>query len=359
MKLKITMHYFKNLYIFFTILALTISFFSTVKVDAKAFKINNIEISKPFENNFNKKDIVNIGFKEAFFDLMTSLLKSSDLQKINQTKLNEIKGMIESFSIKEERFIDQTYYVNLGVSFNKKKIFNYLESKNVFPSIPTKENFLFVPIIIDEKIDNLIIFSNNQILDNWNKTEKKTHLIKYILPSEDLEDYNMIKARYGFLENYNFKEITDKYFLKNSIVSLVFKNEKGIRVLSRVTIKDKIFITNKLYLNLDLNNENQLSKFIDELKKNYEDIWKENNQINTSIKLPLIIRANSFDQEKLNKFEVILEEMDLVYDFSIQKFNKDHIFYEIIFNGTSVNFIDAMNSQEYDLDTQRKIWILK
>ena len=51
--------------------------------------------------------------------------------------------------------------------------------------------------------------------------------------------------------------------------------------------------------------------------------------------------------------------MDLVYDFSIQKFNKDHIFYEIIFNGTSVNFIDAMNSQEYDLDTQRKIWILK
>ena len=353
------MHYFKNLYIFFTILALTISFFSTEKVEAKAFKINNIEISKPFENNFNKKDIVNIGFKEAFFYLMTSLLKSSDLQKINQTKLNEIKGMIESFSIKEERFIDQTYYVNLGVSFNKKKIFNYLESKNVFPSIPTKENFLFLPIIIDEKIDNLIIFSNNQILDNWNKTEKKTHLIKYVLPSEDLEDYNMIKARYGFLENYDFKEITDKYFLKNSIVGLVFKNEKGIRVLSRITIKDKIFIKNKLYLNLDLNNENQLSKFIDELKKNYEDIWKENNQINTSIKLPLIIRANSFDQEKLKKFEVILEEMDLVYDFSIQRFNKDHIFYEIIFNGTSVNFIDAMNSQEYDLDTQRKIWILK
>ena len=353
------MHYFKNLYIFFTILALTISFFSTEKVEAKAFKINNIEISKPFENNFNKKDIVNIGFKEAFFYLMTSLLKSSDLQKINQTKLNEIKGMVESFSIKEERFIDQTYYVNLGVSFNKKKIFNYLESKNVFPSIPTKENFLFLPIIIDEKIDNLIIFSNNQILDNWNKTEKKTHLIKYVLPSEDLEDYNMIKARYGFLENYDFKEITDKYFLKNSIVGLVFKNEKGIRVLSRITIKDKIFIKNKLYLNLDLNNENQLSKFIDELKKNYEDIWKENNQINTSIKLPLIIRANSFDQEKLKKFEVILEEMDLVYDFSIQRFNKDHIFYEIIFNGTSVNFIDAMNSQEYDLDTQRKIWILK
>ena len=58
--------------------------------------------------------------------------------------------MIESFSIKEEKFIDEIYYVNLGVSFNKKKIFSYLEKKNIFPSIPIKKKFLFIPIIIDE-----------------------------------------------------------------------------------------------------------------------------------------------------------------------------------------------------------------
>ena len=32
--------------------------------------------------------------------------------------------MIETFSIKEEKFINKTYNLNLGVSFNKKKIFN-------------------------------------------------------------------------------------------------------------------------------------------------------------------------------------------------------------------------------------------
>ena len=117
------MHYFKSLYIFFSILAVTIFFFSTTKVEAKAFEINNIEISKPFENNFDKKEIINIGFRDAFFELMSSILNSSDLKKIDQIKLNEIKGMIESFSIKEEKFINQIYYVNLGVSFNKKKNF--------------------------------------------------------------------------------------------------------------------------------------------------------------------------------------------------------------------------------------------
>ena len=30
--------------------------------------------------------------------------------------------MIETFTIKEEKFVNEIYYVNLGVSFNKKNI---------------------------------------------------------------------------------------------------------------------------------------------------------------------------------------------------------------------------------------------
>ena len=67
--------------------------------------------------------------------------------------------MIETFSIKEEKFINKTYSLNLGVSFNKKKIFNYLEKKNIFPAQIIKEKFLFIPIIIDQKKMILLIFS--------------------------------------------------------------------------------------------------------------------------------------------------------------------------------------------------------
>ena len=48
--------------------------------------------------------------------------------------------MIETFSIKEEKFINELYNLNLGVSFNKKKIFNYLESEDIFPSQIVKKN---------------------------------------------------------------------------------------------------------------------------------------------------------------------------------------------------------------------------
>ena len=130
---KFNMHYFNKKFIFFLFLSLNLIFFSTTKVQANSFEINNIEISKPFENNFNKRTVIDKVIKEAFLELVSSLIKSDDQTKIKNVKLNEIKSMIDSFSIKEEKFINQTYYVNLGVSFNKKKIFKFLEKKNIFP----------------------------------------------------------------------------------------------------------------------------------------------------------------------------------------------------------------------------------
>ena len=51
--------------------------------------------------------------------------------------------MIQSFSIQEEKFINEIYYLTLNVSFTK-KIFNYLEKKNIFPAQPIySDNFTF------------------------------------------------------------------------------------------------------------------------------------------------------------------------------------------------------------------------
>ena len=74
------MYYKKVLYIFFLILALNLSFFSTNKVNAKAFLIDEIEISEKLENNFNKDILINNGFKKAFKELMGKLVQSKDLK---------------------------------------------------------------------------------------------------------------------------------------------------------------------------------------------------------------------------------------------------------------------------------------
>ena len=349
----------KFLYIFFIFLSLNIFFFSTVKTEAKSFEINNIDITRPFEINFSKNEVIDEGFKKAYDELLSLILNSKDQKKINQIKLNEIKGMIESFTIKEEKFIDELYYVNLGVSFNKKKVFNYLENKNIFPSIPERKSFLFIPIIIDEDKKDLLIFYNNKIYEIWNEDQNKSELIKYILPTEDLEDLKLLKSRYESIEQYDFEEITKKYDLKDSIIALIFKNKDGFRVLSRITLDGVVSLKNQSFSRVDFDNQNQLNTTINDLKIIYEDYWKNYNQINTSIKLMLNVRVNNNDNFKLSNFEKILNETDLIYDFFVSKFNKNFTYYQIIFNGTPNIFLKKMSDKDFSFDTQNKIWILQ
>ncbi len=353
------MYYIKHLYIFFSKLALIIFFFSTEVVKAKSFEINDIEISQPFVINFDKNKVIDQGFKNAFFELMYSLIKSSDFKKIDSIKLNEIKGMIETFSIKEEKFIDQKYQLNLGVSFDKKKIFEYLEKKNIFPSQILKERFLFIPIIINENGNSISIFSNNPIYDNWNKTNKRYQLINYLLPSEDLEDLNIIKENLDVLETYDFNEITKKYFLKNSVISLIFRGNKEVRILTKIYNDKNEIIMNNSFKDINIENEKDLKFLIDNMKNLFEDNWKKINEINTSIKVPITIKVRNDDLKKSNNFELFLNEVDLVSYYFIQKINKEFIFYEVIFNGTVQNFINIMKNNKYNLNTQKKVWIIE
>ncbi len=359
MTFKFSMHYFRNLYIFFLVLSLIIFFFSTDELKAKSFNIKNIEISKPFENNFDKSKVIDSGFKKAFLELIYTLTKSPDHKKLQSISLNKIKSMIETFSIQEEKFINQVYYLNLGVSFNKKKIFDELEKKNIFPSQILKEKFLFIPIIIDENVNDLNIFSNNPIYDNWNNENKEYELINYLLPTEDLEDLTKIKNNLSNIENYNFNEITEKYFIKNYIISLIFKSNENIRVLSKIYSKNDEIIKNDSFKIIDLNNKKDLSFLINSLRVSFEDIWKKKNEINTSINLSILIKIKNDDLKKSTNFELALDEIELVNNYSVQKLNKEFIFYEVLFNGTVQNFINIMENKNYILNTQKKVWTIE
>ncbi len=352
------MYYFKTIYIYFLFLALTLFFFSTANVKAKSFQVKEIEISEPFKDMFDKNSVIDKGFQKAFKKLISLLVKSNDVIKIDNVQLNEIKSMIESFTIQEEKFIDQIYYLKLGVNFDKRKIYSYLEKLNIFPSQIKSETFLFIPLIINENTDSVIIFNSNPIYDLWN-VEKSNNLINFLLPTEDLEDFNLIKKNIDNIEKYNFEQIIKKYFLDYSIISIIFKNNNNINVLSKIKIKDKEIILNNTFKNLDLENKKDLINFIKKLKIIYEDLWKKENEINTSIKLPLLIKIDNKNLGISSKIENIFKEIDLISFYSIKNFDKDFIYYEIIFNGTPQNFIKIMNDKDYNFDTQNKIWILK
>ena len=131
--MQIKLNNFYKLYIPFLFVALFKIFFSTSILNASAFEVKNTQISKEFDINFDKNKVIDTGFKVAFDDLVLKIIKSKDHEKLNKISLNNLKSMNDTFSIKEEKFIDNFYHVNIDVSFNKKKSLNILKNKIYFP----------------------------------------------------------------------------------------------------------------------------------------------------------------------------------------------------------------------------------
>ena len=131
----------QKVYIFFISLRSIYNNFFHNLFNANTFKVSDIEISSPFELNFKKSLVIDEGFKTSFSNLLSMITTSGDKNKIKNISIKELKSMIDSFTISDEKFINNEYFAKLETTFNKKKILNFLEKKNIFPSIPIKIKF--------------------------------------------------------------------------------------------------------------------------------------------------------------------------------------------------------------------------
>jgi hypothetical protein len=350
---------YKEVYIFFILKVLFIIFFSTSFLYANTFKVSDIEVSSPFELNFNKNKVIDDGFKASFYNLVSMITTSGDRDKIKDISLKELKGLIDSFTISQERFVNDEYSAKLEVTFNKKNTFDFLEKKNIFPSIPIKNKILLIPILVDLETESIYLFDKNNFYTKWNKNKKNYHLLEYLLPSEDLEDLRIIQKNYTNIEDYDFLDLVKKYDLEDYVIVIIFKDKSELKVHSKIDFKNSFRIDNQLFKKIDIDNEKSFQIILDELKKIYEDYWKKNNEINTSIKLPLTISLNSKEYHKIERLEKILRTIDLVSDFYILKFDNNNIFFRIIYNGSPKTFLNYMTEYNFDLIIENNIWMIK
>ena len=290
---------FQKVYIFFISFILFIIIFSTSYLQANTFKVPNIQISSAFKLNFNKSRVIDKGFQISFLNLLTMITTSGDKNKIKNIPIKELKSMIDSFTISDEKFINNEYFAKLETSFNKKKFLNYLERKNIFPSMPIKNKVLLIPILVDIETDNIYLFNENIFYKKWNDEKKNYQLLDYLLPSEDLEDLIELQKISKDIETYDFSNLINKYDIKDSIILIIYKADNSIRTLSKINLNNTLKIQNKNYSKIDILNENDFSDIVKSLKQIYEDQWKKNNEINTSIKLPITISINSKKLKKL------------------------------------------------------------
>ena len=350
---------FKKVYIFFISFVLFIIIFSTTLLSANTFKVSDIEISSSFDLNFNKNKVIDNGFKASFLNLISMITTSGDKEKLKNTSLKDIKSMIDSFTISKERFISNEYFAKLEVTFNKKNTLVFLEKKNIFPSMPIRNKVLLIPILVDLELDNIYLFTNNIFYQKWNNKKKNYHLLEYLLPTEDLEDLNNIQKNINSIEDYDFVNLIKKYDLEDYIIPIIIKNKKELKIHSKINLKNSFKVDNQIFKKVDLNNQENFEIILDKLKIIYENYWKKNNEINTSIKLPITLSINSKEYDKIQKLEKTFNNLDLISDFYILRFNNKNIFFRVIYNGSPKIFFNDMKKRNFDINMESNIWNIK
>ena len=354
------MNSFKNnkkyTYIAFIVFILNLMHFSTCKVLASIYKINNISITETYDLNFDKSKVIDKAFDKAFSQLLNKTIKSEDITKVLNFKIHEVKKIIDSFEIVEENFTDNNYSSVINVSFHKKKFLKFIERKDIFSSIPKSKKIFFLPIYVSTEKKIIKLFSENIYYKNWLNISEDTHLIKYILPSEDLEDLIILKKNFENLEDYNFKEIIKKYDLSDYIILITFENNNSVNTLSKININNENILIRKQY---SIKSESSYDQIIKNLKNNYEDEWKKLNTINTSIKLNIRLSIKLNDYETINILEKKLNKIDLVSIFKIEKISNEKIIYKITYNGTPNKFLNDLKNNNLIVDKSSEIWKLK
>ena len=168
------------------------------------------------------------------------------------------------------------------------------------PSIDLKETVFFDNKILVQTKDDIIKYELNRFLGEREMASK-----------DKIEKIDLQIERKN--ENIDNRSIVFIFDNKN-----YFVNEREYGEFDSLTIfKEVISLTSQdlfnTHSNIDTNNTDQLSTIIKSLKIMYEDYWKNFNQINTSIKLPLLIRVNNRNFNTSLKFEKVLFKCKFCY----------------------------------------------
>jgi len=319
--------------------------------------VEKLEISKEIDLEFSRIKIIDEAFKKAFYILLSQTLNSTDIKKLKNVNIKEIKTLVENFKIKNEIFRESKYYANFDVYFNKKKIKFFLEKKNLFYSNPKQISVLFLPIIIEQ--ENLHLFNDNIFYKYWLTSKDQSGLINYIMPLEDIDETLKLISSQENLENLDIIEIAKKYNTENYILSLIYLDKEKLNFFSKIKFEEYKKNSNLIFYKVDIKDIDSISSIIKKTKVHLNDIWKDFNEINTSIKLSINLILNSNDADKISKFENTLSKIDDIGSFSIKKFDLNKTIYEIIYNTDPNRLMRQFSIYGFEIVNDESQWVIK
>ena len=172
---------------FFFIFCIIVFLFKTQTVfsNNSIYDVNNIEVSGKFDNDSDKKNLIQSAFQKAFITFVNKTLLKNDALNLYKTKINTIEDLVFAYQIiKDEKNKKKKRILTVNIKFDQKKISNFLAERGISYADVSNISLTLLPIFIKEK--KILMFSENFFYKNWLNTENKTEDNKDILISYNL-----------------------------------------------------------------------------------------------------------------------------------------------------------------------------
>ena len=319
------------IFIILTATIFSIALFSKSFSKENVFVIDNVKIETQMSINFSREKYINKAFLYSFDMLMSKILLTEDLNKLNNVKLNQIKILINSFQIIEETYKQKMYKATFKIFYNDRKVKKFLVQKNISFSEPKKISAVFFPILFVN--DRLLNFNENYFYNQWPKVKIENELINFILPIEDLDDIKKINEIKNQTEEFNFKDLIKKYNTENYVVTMMNYQNNKLNIYLKVNFNNSELSKNISYKLNNIKDETELNFILKDLKLKITDTWKEVNIVNLLMPLSIRIKFQHKNLLDIDKLKNTFYKISIINNYTLEEFNINHSFFKIYYFG--------------------------
>ena len=332
-------------------------FFKTGNVlsDQSIFTVNNLKMVK--KNYKSNEELTNNAFRKGFEKLNRKILLEKDFKKIQSTNLNTIKNLISHYQILKNIDNSEENITEFNIFFKRDKIYNFYYRNNIKYSDISGKNLKILPILIIN--NDVMIYEKNYFYNNWIK--ENTNLsnednLEYILPIENIEVIESVKKNRDNLEAIKLADLFDDYQDKDNLFVIINYGKKSTKIYLKGNISKKKIIKN-LKINSKSENENiSLEQILIFLKKEILEVIKTQNIID--VRTPSFLNVNLIIKRKndLLKTQNILNDVDLIESFYVNKFNSKFANIKIKYYGKVNKITEKLNKKGLNFQMDGEVW---
>ena len=340
------------------ILLLLFFLFTATYSYSDAYIVENVIIQESFQNTKNfRQNLINKGIISSFEILSKRILLESQFWKIKNIDSKLAKEMTTTVSLQGEKKINNNYEINLSVLYDKNKVKNFFNSRNIAYAETISQPILLFPIIKEN--DKLTIWENNFFSENWDKSKYSNFFVSFLVPEGDIFDQKNLVLNNSSIREIDERSILQKYNLNNSLMLILDLDTKKNNVQYKINLSGVAYYKNfTKELKSNDTKESQFLELIDEIKYSVENLWKTKNTVFSDTELLLEFTAKISNLKQLSKLRNELIANAAIKKIQTLEISSKALKGKLYYTGSLKNLQEALEEQNIFLKENFNSWVI-